>query len=709
MIPRCPGAPAGHGGGEPAPRWPRTYLPAALWLCILLLIACGSDEEQPAETSGAVTVTEVTTAGTTPGDATEVPGSGDEPAATEPDPLPTEGVTTTAVAGHAEPSFSPAVCPFTAPPGTDPSCGYVSVPENRGRPDGGRIRLAVAVFPARLAENHPPLVYLEGGPGGEALEGIPYAYDETLSFFNEERTVVVFDQRGVGFSEPGLSCPELLDLSFDLLDEDLSADEWQARQLVVLDGCRDRWVDAGVDFSAYNSSESAADVADLRVALGFDEWDLYGVSYGTRLALTVMRDQPEGVRSVILDSTYPPEIDGVANILPNAARALDELFSACASDPECRSTHGDLESALFQVVDHLNASPAELWVIDYRSYQGHPALLTGDDFLSLVFQSLYLDVLVPDIPRLISDVGGGHYFGAQALLSAFLANQAFFSIGQFLSVECHEEVPFSDPARVRSVGEKFPRLTSLVDGALVQSEYAFEFCSSWRAGIADPIENEPVTSDIPALVLAGRFDPITPPADGHGVAGRLENSWYIEFPTLSHGTAFVEGCPRSITLAFLADPRTEPDRSCVAGMPDIEFGVFTPVSDVQLVEAGVGGYTILVPDGWEGEGGIYQRGTGLDPTTLLIVPIPAGSGDVVIGGMAQTFSGVAIEETAELAVGDGVWRRFSANAGGVQVEAALSDDGEQSVVVALVSDPREAPHLIERVLRPVLESFGAAG
>lgn len=709
MTPRCPGPPAGHGRGEPASRSPCRYLLAAAWLFALLLIACGSDEEEPAETTGAVTVTEVTTVSTTPGEATEAPGPGDESAAPQPDSPSTDAVTTTAVARHAEPAFSPAGCPFTAPPGTDPSCGYVSVPENRGRPDEGRIRLAVAVFPARSAENHPPLVYLEGGPGGEALEGIPYAYDQTLSFLNEERTVVVFDQRGVGFSEPGLSCPELLDLSFDLLGEDLSVDEWQARQLVVLDGCRDRWVSAGVDFAAYNSSESAADVADLRVALGYDEWDLYGVSYGTRLALTVMRDHPDGVRSVILDSTYPPEIDVVANILPNAARSLDELFSACASDPECSSTHGDLESALFEAVDRLNASPAELWAIDYRSYQGHPALLTGDDFLSLVFQSLYVDVLIPDIPRLISDVGGGHYFGVQALLSVFLVNQDFLSIGQFLSVECHEEVPFSDPARVRSAREALPRLAPLVDGALVLSEYGFEFCRTWGAGTADPIENEPVTSDIPALVLAGRFDPITPPADGLSVADRLENSWYIEFPTLSHGTAFVEGCPRSITLAFLADPGTDPDRSCVAGMPDIEFGVFAPVSDVQLVEAGVGGYTILVPEGWEGEGGIYQRGTGMDPTTLLIVPIPPGSGDVVIGGMAQTFSGVAIEETAELAVGDGVWRRFSANAGGVQVEAALSDDGGQSVVVALVSDPREAPHLIERVLRPVLESFGATG
>ena len=709
MIVPASGPVSGRDDVARSVRLPSGYPVVLLWILALLLIACGSDEEEAAETSDAAPATEVTAASTSQVEATPASEPGDESAGTQPEPPSTGAATTMAADGRAEPSFSPGSCPFTAPPGTDPTCGYLSVPENRDRSDGRRIRLAVAIFPARSAENHPPLVYLEGGPGGEALEVIPLVYERVFSFLNEERTLVVLDQRGVGFSDPGLSCPELLDLSFDLLDEDLPTDEWQARELAVLDGCRERWLEDGVDFGAYNSAASAADVADLRVALGYDEWDLYGLSYGTRLALTVMRDHPEGVRSVILDSTYPPEVDGVVHILPNVARALDELFEACASDPRCSSTYGDLESALFRTVDQLNLTPAEVWAIDYLAYQGHPALLTGDDLLSLVFQSLYSDVLIPDIPRLISDVGEGHYFGAQALLSAFLSNQAFFSVGQFLSVECNEEIPFSDPVRVRSIEEAFPRLAVLVDGALVQSEYAFEFCPTWGAGTADPIENEPVVSDIPALVLAGSFDPITPPEDGRRVAARLGNAWYVEFPTLSHGTAFVEGCPRSITLAFLADPLTEPDQACVAEMPEIEFGVFAPVPDIELVETVVGGQTVLVPDGWEGEGGIYQRGLGMDPTTLLIVPIPAGSGDIVLGAMAQTFSGVDIEETAEAAIAGRVWRRFSAEAGSVRVEAALSDGDGQSLVVALVSDPRETSHLVERVLRPVLESFEASG
>ena len=471
-----------------------------------------------------------------------------------------------------EVSFTLDECPFFPPPGVEPRCGYLSVPENRARPDEARIRLAVAVFPPRSTEKYPPAVYLEGGPGGEALESLPFSYEALVKPLDAERTVIVFDQRGVGFSEPSLSCPESRRLVFDLMAEDLSTEEWLARYAAVIYECRETWVTGGADLSNYHSAASAADVADLRTALGYPEWDLYGISYGTRLALTVMRDHPEGVRSVVLDSASPPEVDDLARILRGAAGALDELFSACDSDPYCRSSYGNLESLLFSEVDRLNASPVEIQVFDYfPPFDVYPALLDGDTLLALVFQALYAEWLFPEVPKMLTDIRDGQYTGAEEMLSLFLANDAFFSIGQFLSVRCHESVPFTDPALVRSERQTYPRLASLVEGSLVQSEYAFAFCELWGAGVAGPIENQPVTSAIPTLVAAGRFDPITPPDFGRQTAEHLENAWFVEFPTLAHGVTTVEGCPRSIMLAFLADPSTEPDTACIADMPDISF------------------------------------------------------------------------------------------------------------------------------------------
>ena len=477
----------------------------------------------------------------------------------------------TAAAGSYEVSFDPGECPFQPPPGSEPRCGYLSVPADRDRPEEGRIRLAAAVFPARLEERHPPVVYLEGGPGGEALESLPFSYETLVKPLDAERTVIVFDQRGVGYSEPSLSCPQTRRLVFDLLAEDLPTEEWLDRFTAVLYECREPWVSGGIDLSNFNSAASAADVADLRAALGYPEWDLYGISYGTRLALTVMRDHPEGVRSAVLDSAYPPQVDEIALILRGASGALDELFSACAADPYCRSTYGDLESLLFSLVDRLNDSPAEIEVIDYLSLRTYPALLDGDSLLGLVFQALYAEWTFPRIPKALAEIRDGRYTSAEELMSLFLANEAFFSIGQFLSIGCREEAPFSDMDLVRSEREAHPRLVSLVEGSLIQSERASEFCAAWGAGAAGPIENQPVESSIPALVAAGRFDPVTPPDYGRRASEHLDNAWFVEFPTLSHGVTTVEGCPRSIMLDFLADPSGELDTACIADMPKVQF------------------------------------------------------------------------------------------------------------------------------------------
>ncbi len=674
---------------------------------LLVSVACGSGTVEPPTPSASVGSSSASSSI----QPNEAPSDGGPVREETPTTTPSETAEADSGAlsrGH-EPSFVPGSCPFEIPPGTNPTCGRLIVPENRGQPAGRLVELAVAIFPAELEENHPPVVYLEGGPGGDALDTLSFSYHARFGFLDDERNVIVFDQRGVGRSTPSLACPELLDLVYDLADERLTGAEYAARGREVVHGCREGWLDKGVDLSRYNSAESAADVADLRVALGYDEWDLYGVSYGTRLALTVMRDHPEGIRSVILDSTYPPEIDGVATILPGADRSLSELFTACAADTRCSSTYGDLEHLLLSTVDLLNADPAEIWVIDLLTLEGHPALLTGDVLLELVYQGLYSDMVIPGLPQLVADAAQGEYFEAQALMSLFLANQAFFSVGQFLSVQCHEEVPFSDPDLVAARTVEYSRLASLVAGSFAQSEAAFGFCRDWGAGSADPIENRPVESSIPALVLAGAFDPITPPEFGHRVAENLDNAWYVEFPSLGHGVASADPCTRSVTLAFLDDPRTRPETACIAEMSGITFEIFEPNPEVDLVTAQVGPYQVPIPAGWAGEGGFYERGGVGDLTSFLIVPGPSGVADRVLSVVTRAWNGITIQEAESLTIGDVTWRRLTGRAGSVSLDAALYDGETVSIVVALVSDQREREHLLERLVIPALENLSSAG
>ncbi len=686
--------------GRMARSWQGRFPTWIVLAVCLLLVACGSDPDGTQDGSDRREIATTTSATATAVEQTQPTDAGTSPSTTGSSP------NTEVEAEEYEPQFTPGECPFEAPPGTEPRCGTFSVPENREQPDEGQIQLAVAVFPARANETFPPMVYLEGGPGGHVLETIPISYEERFSSINEERTLVLFDQRGVGFSEPSLRCPEIVELTYDLLDEALPVQEVVDRNRAVLDDCRGRWLEDGADLTSFNSRESAADVEHLRRALGFDEWDIYGVSYGTRLALTVMRDHPEGIRAVVLDSTDPPEGDSIAALLPNLSRALHRLFAACTADPLCSATYGDLETGLFSVIEQLDESPVDLWVLDIRTFEGYPARLDGDAFLALVIESLYSVDLIPRLPKLIADARDGYFGGAQSLMSLFLASRAYVSFGMFTTLECHETVPFSDPEAARSAAEAFPRLASIVEGTLIQSDRASELCGTWGAGEADPSTRRPLVSDIPTLVMAGRFDPITPPEDGQRVAERLPNAWFLEFTTLSHGVAFADDCPKSIMFAFLSEPHARPDESCIERMPETEFEVFAPSGEIELVEDLIHPFLVLVPEGWMGEQGFYQRGSWDDPTALVILLLPAGFGDATLDSVAYAFSGIDIEPSGVITTSTGKeWIRYSATAGSVSLEAALFDGPRQSVVVLLVSDPRETAALVDQVLEKVLEGF----
>ena len=230
-----------------------------------------------------------------------------------PTPSPTPSPIPTPVPAF---SFAPAGCAYLSDtdlnnaglrPGA--SCGYLTVPENWDDPAGRKIRLHVTKFPAESAfPEHDPVVYLSGGPGQGAIKSLLSLPDlGGFAAFLEHRDLVVIDQRGTGYSEPDLRCPEV-----DELDTVLSAERspvLSAEERNALTACRTRIELLHVDVGNYNSAQSAADIEAMRQALGYEELNLLGISYGTRLAQTIVRDYPGGVRSVVFDSTYPIEID----------------------------------------------------------------------------------------------------------------------------------------------------------------------------------------------------------------------------------------------------------------------------------------------------------------------------------------------------------------------------------------------------------------
>ena len=202
-----------------------------------------------------------------------------------------------AESGSEIPRFEAADCPFGSPANVTVHCGYLVVLEDRAQSGGATIRLAVAI----LKSDNPqpagdPLIFLNGGPGAHALMDLPrFVNNFRLLLVDLNRDVIIFDQRGVGLSQPALECPELVpSLIARAQGQALTLGEERAPYLA----CRDRWLSEGVNLAAYTTAESAADVNDLWRTLGYRQVNLYGISYGTVLAETVMRDYPDGIRSV---------------------------------------------------------------------------------------------------------------------------------------------------------------------------------------------------------------------------------------------------------------------------------------------------------------------------------------------------------------------------------------------------------------------------
>ncbi len=379
----------------------------------------------------------------------------------------------------------------------------------------------------------------------------------------------MFDQRGIGLSRPALDCPEFSDLNRDLLDRQLAGEpvsekEVTALALESLKTCRDR-LGQEADLSAYNSASSASDVHELIAALGYEKVNLWGGSYGTRLALEVMRRYPEDLRSVVLDAVYPPDVDLYASEMANYHRSLTNLFESCATNPVCSQAYPDLEGVLFETVDRLNGDPVMREIRDPFTGENFEARINGDILLALTFQMLYDSKLRYFIPQIIYDVSEGDFNYIEKVYGSMLGLASVASRGMMFSVQCHEELAFSTQAEFEAELGRHPELAGMYANSILGG-LAYRACAVWSVESAEAIANQPVWSDAPTLILSGEFDPITPPEWGFHAAESLDNAFAFEFPGIGHGASVADPCPQKMMVAFLREPTRAPDASCISEM-----------------------------------------------------------------------------------------------------------------------------------------------
>jgi pimeloyl-ACP methyl ester carboxylesterase len=454
----------------------------------------------------------------------------------------TDGTETPPVVADEGLELRPDTCPVDADTGTvEVTCGWLTVPARHADPSAGSLELAVAVLHAADPTEPDPVLYLSGGPGDGALEELEaWATDPLLG----TRDVVLFDQRGTGASDPDVRCPE----------EAEEEDAYEAERR-----CRARLDAEGIDLGVLRTTETAADVAVLRTALGYETWNLWGSSYGTRVALAVLRDDPTGVRSVVLEGAYPHQVDAYAEAVAGELAAIDRLAEVCADDPGCDREVGDLRDLLEELVLELDESPVEL---------DDGAVLDGVELLWTVTAGLAESATIGAVPGWLAALAAGSTepFELSAARRGYQDPVEDARTATFYVIECSEEVAHSALADVEpdDVWEALGITADdvLADWSAVMVAETLASCDIWDTGGSPPVEDAPVTSEVPVLVFAGLFDPRTPPTWGRVVADAIPGATLVELGHLGHDTIDADPCARGIFEDFLRDPSAALDLAC---------------------------------------------------------------------------------------------------------------------------------------------------
>jgi pimeloyl-ACP methyl ester carboxylesterase len=457
----------------------------------------------------------------------------------------------------AEAALDLAPCEIKASFGTqrrDAECGSWSVAEDPAKPSGKRIELKVAVVRARAKERDKapdPVFFLAGGPGQSAIDGFmaaPQAFERIL----RKRDVVLLDQRGTGGSNR-MQCPEDRELEgLDAYDRERTLAATR-KCLAALPG----------DPALYTTSLAIDDLDAVRQALGYDRINLYGGSYGTRVALSYLKYHEASTRAVIIDAVVPQDMALGPAIAAESQRALDAAFARCAADAVCKASFPTLTDDFEALKARLRKGPVKVAMRDPVDGKPLETTLTYAEMSGAVRMLLYSPEAVAVLPLLLHQAAAGDLapLTAQVLLTLRQTTE-MLALGMHNSVVCVEDAPYYvDDAQ----GEAL-EAASYMGG--IASRAIEDMCSIWPKGPIKDGFKQAVTSAKPVLLLSGEHDPITPPAYAERAARTLSNSRHLVAPGQGH-TVLARGCLPKVAAEFLdaLDPKGL-DASCIKEMGD---------------------------------------------------------------------------------------------------------------------------------------------
>ena len=453
-------------------------------------------------------------------------------------------------------------CWFESPLLRPLHCGHFFPAAGPGEPVH---RLPLVYLPAPIwAQGQGPVLFLSGGPGSGSwldADGMAGWYN-WLEDMDWPHDLVLFDPRGTGLSRPRLDCPETLAFYRQALGVGYPVEEGARLGAAAARACYRRLRAAEHDLRAFGTPGNAADAAELMALIGGSDWNLYGASYGTRVALELMRQAPERIRSVILDSVYPPQIDGDLTQPGLLDQALRRLLDDCRADPDCAAEYPGLPLDLGEILARLQEDPLELGVQDPAGPGTLAVRMNGERLAWVIYDALFWWENYPLLLELMQDLAAGRVPPQLESLMQGHLEMLFdpgFSDAVYFSAHCHDRGPLELDAYRRELA-RFPLVAPLFPADLEH-----DVCNFWDSGDAGDGFRQPVRSDLPTLVLAGEYDPTTPPDWAGAPLAGLTSAYVYLAPGVGHSLLDSDECSVDLARAFLADPSSAARVDCLAG------------------------------------------------------------------------------------------------------------------------------------------------
>lgn len=443
--------------------------------------------------------------------------------------------------------------------------GYLEVLENRKNSKSRTIKIPIYIFKSRSDNpQKDPIIYTVGGPGSTTMPSAQYMrYYQYL----DDRDFILVEQRGNFYAKPHLNCPEWANAVYLSNLPGFDSNTSDSLFAAATESCRNRLKKKDIDLNGYNTNEIAADINDLVNVLGIETYNLLTISYSTKIAQVLLRDYPEKIRSVVMDSALPLESNYDHESVQNLLESVDQLLSDCESDEKCNSEFPKIKKRFFDFLSAKTKDPLVVNIKNPKSGEIETFYLKGADLITVFTSASTGDVV--NIPLEIHKLLDGDLTSVKEQLSyLFQGAENGAGLGMRLSVWCAEENPFDSQEVIKSETRKYPELQGLSPAV-----FENEICQIWGVQKVADIENQAIRSDTPILLINGEYDNETPVKWAKSMMNNLSNSYHLVFKGWKHTptTYWSNPCAMQAANEFFNNPNLKPNPGCFSKIKSPEF------------------------------------------------------------------------------------------------------------------------------------------